>query len=45
VLSESPGAVRNAGPARPGEHNAEIYGDLLGLGAVDLAELTDEGVL
>lgn len=45
VLSESPGEVRNAGPARPGEHNDEVYGQLLGLSAAQIAELTDQGVL
>ena len=45
VLSETPGAVRNAGSARPGQHNAEVYGDLLGLSADDITELTEQGVL
>ena len=45
VLSESPGSVRNAGPARPGQHNSEVYGDLLGLKAADIAELEFQGVL
>ncbi|MFM9032790.1 MAG: CaiB/BaiF CoA transferase family protein [Mycobacterium sp.] len=45
VLSETPGGVRSAGPARPGRHNAEVYGELLGLGADDLAALTEQGVL
>ena len=45
VLSETPGGVRNAGPARPGQHNAEVYGDLLGLGADEIADLETRGVL
>ena len=45
VLSETPGGVRNAGPARPGQHNAEVYGDLLGLGADQIADLETRGVL
>jgi len=45
VLSESPGGVRNAGPARPGQHNDEVYRDLLGLSAGELADLAEEGVL
>jgi crotonobetainyl-CoA:carnitine CoA-transferase CaiB-like acyl-CoA transferase len=45
VLSESPGGVRSAGPARPGQHNDEIYRGLLGLSAQGLAELTEQGVL
>ncbi|MGV1088514.1 MAG: CaiB/BaiF CoA transferase family protein [Mycobacterium sp.] len=45
VLSESPGGVRYAGSARPGQHNAEVYGDLLGLSATQIDELTEQGVL
>ncbi|MGV0991074.1 MAG: CaiB/BaiF CoA transferase family protein [Mycobacterium sp.] len=45
VLSESPGGVRYAGSARPGQHNAEVYGDLLGLSATEIDELTEQGVL
>lgn len=45
VLSESPGGVRNAGPAHPGQHNEEIYTGLLGLPAGQIAELTEQGVL
>ena len=45
VLSETPGGVRNAGPARPGQHNDEVYGDLLGLTADEIADLETEGVL
>ena len=30
VLTQTPGGVRSAGPARPGQHNDEVYGDLLG---------------
>ena len=45
VLSASPGGVRSAGPARPGQHNDEIYRGLLGLSAQRLAELAEEGVL
>jgi len=44
-LSESPGSVRNAGPARVGQHNDDIYSDLLGYAAEKLAQLTDEGIL
>ena len=43
-LSETPGAVRWAGPEL-GEHNAEIYRDLLGLGEDDLAELQRNGII
>ncbi|BCI52341.1 CoA transferase [Mycolicibacterium litorale] len=45
VLSESPGEIRNAGPARPGHHNDEVYTGILGKTADELAELRAEGVL
>ena len=45
VLSESPGTIRNAGPARPGQHNDEVYAGILGKTADELAELRAEGVL
>lgn len=45
VLSESPGTIRNAGPARPGLHNDEVYGGLLGHSDDELAALREEGVL
>src|SRR5262249_16713460 len=43
VLSESPGGVRNAGSARPGQHNDEVYVGLLGKTAEDVAALRTEG--
>lgn len=45
VLSATPGGVRSAGPARPGQHNDEVYGQLLDLSTGELAVLADEGVL
>jgi len=45
VLSESPGTIRWAGSARPGQHNRDVYGDLLGLSAEELATLERDGVL
>ncbi len=45
VLSETPGSVRHAGPARPGQHNDEVYSGLLGLSAEDIAALREDGVL
>ncbi|SDN84152.1 formyl-CoA transferase [Klenkia soli] len=44
-LSATPGSVRWAGPPRPGTHNAEVYGELLGLTADDLTELAEQGVV
>jgi crotonobetainyl-CoA:carnitine CoA-transferase CaiB-like acyl-CoA transferase len=43
-LSATPGVVRTTGPA-PGAHNAEVYGELLGIGADELAALTARGVV
>jgi formyl-CoA transferase len=45
VLSETPGTIRNAGPAWPGQHNDEVYGGLLGLSDDEVAALREEGVL
>jgi formyl-CoA transferase len=45
VLSETPGSVRSAGPAKPGQHNDEVYGELLGLTADEIADLEVQGVL
>jgi formyl-CoA transferase len=45
TLSETPGTVRNAGPAEPGQHNTEVYTKLLGIGEADLASLRAKGVL
>jgi crotonobetainyl-CoA:carnitine CoA-transferase CaiB-like acyl-CoA transferase len=43
-FSATPGAVRRGAP-RLGEHNEEVYRDLLGLTAEELAALRDEGVV
>src|SRR5690606_41448027 len=45
VLSETPGTIRNAGPARPGQHNEEIYTGLLGKTAAELRQLRAQGVI
>jgi formyl-CoA transferase len=45
VLSESPGGVRYAGPARPGQHNDDVYRGLLGKTAGELEQLRAEEVL
>jgi succinyl-CoA---D-citramalate CoA-transferase len=43
-LSETPGAVRWVGPEL-GQHNDEVYGDILGLTAEDRAKLAEAGVI
>jgi formyl-CoA transferase len=45
VLSQTPGTIRNAGPARPGQHNDEIYRELLGRSDEEIAALRADGVL
>lgn len=45
MFSESPGGIRSAGPAHPGQHNDEVYLGLLGKSATDLEPLRAEGVL
>ena len=43
-LSATPGAIYRPAP-RLGEHNADVYGDLLGLAADEIAALEREGVI
>ena len=43
-LSETPGEARFVGPEL-GEHNYEVYGNLLGLSAKEIAGLSERGVL
>jgi formyl-CoA transferase len=45
ILSETPGTVRNAGPARPGQHNDEVYLGLLGRSVAEVEALKSEGVI
>ena len=43
-LSDTPGRVDRLGP-RLGEHNAEVYQSLLGLGDDEMRRLADAGVI
>ena len=43
-LSRTPGAIRHAGPAL-GQHNAEVYADVLGLSADRIAALGADGII
>jgi formyl-CoA transferase len=44
-FSETPGEVRWSATWEHGSHNAEIFGELLGLSDKELAELREEGVV
>lgn len=43
-LSNTPGAVRTPGPEL-GQHNEEIYGEILGMGSGHMSELRDRGII
>ena len=43
-LSATPGAVRTTGPEL-GQHNEEIYGEILGMSTGHMAELRDRGII
>ena len=44
-LSATPGKVRRAAPSQVGQHNTEVYVELLGLDASELAALTAAGAI
>ncbi len=44
-LSDTPGSVRTAAPGRIGQHNDEVYGDLLGMSADEIAALAASGAI
>jgi formyl-CoA transferase len=45
LLSDTPSRVRSPAPSRIGEHNAEVYAELLGLDAEELERLAAGGVI
>ena len=44
-LSDTPGSIRTLAPAEIGQHNAEVYGALLGLDQAELDRLSAAGVI
>jgi crotonobetainyl-CoA:carnitine CoA-transferase CaiB-like acyl-CoA transferase len=44
-LTETPGDVKSAGPAAPGQDNEEVYGSRLGLSTAELARLREKGII
>jgi formyl-CoA transferase len=44
-FSATPGGVRRPAPSVVGQHNAEIYGALLGMGQAELDDLAARGVI
>jgi succinyl-CoA---D-citramalate CoA-transferase len=43
-LTDTPGSVRRRAPT-PGEHNDEVFGDVLGVSSDELARLREEGAI
>lgn len=44
-LSETPGEIKWAGPNTLGEHNEDVYGELLGKSKQDLAKMKEAGII
>ncbi|MGB7406287.1 MAG: CoA transferase, partial [Pacificimonas sp.] len=44
-LSATPGEIRWAGPTELGQHNEEVYGELLGMDAGTRADLAERGII
>ncbi len=44
-LSRTPSAIRRPAPSTPGQHNSEVYGELLGLDNRRLEEMAAQGVI
>ncbi len=44
-LSLTPGRIRWAGPEKLGQHNAEVYGELLNMTDEEMSALAEQGVL
>lgn len=44
-LSQTPSSVRSPAPSRVGQHNAEVYGELLGMTGADIDALALRGIV
>jgi formyl-CoA transferase len=44
-LSATPSSVRTPAPSKVGQHNAEIYGDLLGMDETQMGALAARGII
>lgn len=44
-LSKTPSGVRRPAPEIPGQHNAEIYGELLGINEQAIGQLAEQGII
>lgn len=44
-MSDTPSTIRSPAPERVGQDNAQVYGDLLGMDAAELARLKNDGVI
>ena len=44
-FSETPSSIRRPAPSIVGEHNLEVYGELLGIGDAELTELKEAGAI
>lgn len=44
-FSRTPSGVRRPAPEIPGEHNAEVYGEILGLDEAERSSLAEQGII
>jgi formyl-CoA transferase len=45
VLSDTPSSIHRAASRFPGEHNADVLGERLGLGGEELSALQERGII
>ena len=44
-LSKTPSTIRRPAPAAPGQDNAEVFAERLGLDAAELTRLAEAGII